>query len=113
MPKKCYQLEAFNSLPCASQSLLKAFSTSSEEPFFTCLVQHKSTSSNHARRRLYSDVPVTTQAQYKKPTYLRGTLDTAAEVNQIPTSVYKQLFCDYSLQKFETVQANLKVYNSI
>ena len=64
------------------------------------------------KKRLYSDLPVTTSAHHKILAYFRCRLDTTAKDNMMSVSVYKKLYDDYSLTQFEAVEANVKVYIS-
>ena len=89
------QLESFSQSLHATQGFIADCPGGSDhsEPFFICEIKGKCqnaiTSSNNAKKRLHSYLPVTTCTHHKKLTYLRSRLDTAVDVDVMSASVYK------------------------
>ena len=107
--KEMHQLEAFSQSLCAIHSFIEdSHDSGSSEHFLYMLSTEPWLTSHHnsnnAGERLYSDLPVATNASHKKLTYLQCTLDTAGYELIMPVSIHMHLYYEYSLKKFGSVQ---------
>ena len=115
--QEVHNIHSFNQSPFTTQSFIADCASSrdtsdscSNSDDFVCEIQEQSATSI-SKTKLNANLIVSTSA-YSKPLYVRCRLDTTADVNVIPISVYKNLFHDYSLNQLGPVQANIRMYNS-
>ena len=82
---------------------VNAFVVSSDDTFYVCNVN---VSKKPAKWRMYANLQID-----NTDNYLWACIDTAADINLMPTTVYTQIFEDPEMESLGLMDINLSVYN--
>ena len=77
-----------------------------DSTFFICQIQNQQT----VTKWLYVNLPFVQQCYHQRHTYLRACIDPGADVNVMPTAVYKHLTGDTELKHLGPAKCSMKVY---